>query len=290
VTKNATTSITTSSIQGGSNPVNVAGPSESVLSAASAQQTVVSPFEFIYSEKGFSNLKKWFAQNATGSKNQFNENQFITFLRELTDLGDHQILEVFDTFDHNHQGAITFNEFFLIISLLVARETGQTTRFLYSIIVELKLLFVQAIHSTSNNRYLHGKEIFEMLMGKEGNAITFEEFSRLGFIIGLTEDQVFAILKDFNLNLFNPIFYEVATYKFLSTLPLFLSNHHKTRTLCYITTLFLMNGTKEGKPINLLMPTIHHYPPLDPTLIQIKSKLVLYPKKSTSSLSFTIIF
>eukprot|EP01102_Stenamoeba_stenopodia_P011648 TRINITY_DN3599_c0_g1_i1.p1 TRINITY_DN3599_c0_g1~~TRINITY_DN3599_c0_g1_i1.p1 ORF type:complete len:445 (-),score=100.73 TRINITY_DN3599_c0_g1_i1:24-1358(-) len=171
---------------GGSGAVTGGGYSDGSPGAATTQQIAVSPFDFIYSEKGFSNLKKWFSINATGNTNQFNENQFITFLRELTDLGDHQILEVFDTFDHNHQGAITFNEFFLIISLLVARETGQTTRFLY----------------------LHGKEIFEMLMGKEGNAITFEEFSRLGFIIGLTEDQVFAILKDFNLNLFNPIYYE----------------------------------------------------------------------------------
>lgn len=144
------------------------------------------PFDFIYSEKGFSNLKKWFSQNASSNKNLFNENQFITFLRELTDFGDHQILEVFDTFDHNDQGAISFNEFFLIISLLVARETGQTTRFLY----------------------LHGREIFDLMADRNSKSLTFEQFSRLGFIIGMSEDQIFANLKDFNLDLFNLISYE----------------------------------------------------------------------------------
>jgi hypothetical protein len=56
------------------------------------------PFEFLYSEKGFSNVKKWFT-NSANSNRIYNENQFITFLRELLkDFGDAEILEIFDTF------------------------------------------------------------------------------------------------------------------------------------------------------------------------------------------------
>ncbi len=56
----------------------------------------VTPFEFLYSERGFNNIKNWFANSASASRS-FNETQFITFLRDLTDYADHEILEIFDT-------------------------------------------------------------------------------------------------------------------------------------------------------------------------------------------------
>src|SRR3546814_9666597 len=66
--------------------------------------TPTNPFDFIYSERGFSNLKKWFTQYASGNnKIQFNENQFINFLRELTDLDDYHILEVFRSEEHTSE-------------------------------------------------------------------------------------------------------------------------------------------------------------------------------------------
>ena len=90
-----------------------------------------------------------------------NETQFINFMRELTDFGDHQIVEMFDIFgtcarggasrrhtctvgtfssadrtricgtDKEDCGGIYFEEWFLLLALFCAIESGQCKQFLY---------------------------------------------------------------------------------------------------------------------------------------------------------------
>ena len=55
-------------------------------------------FEHLYTESGFHNLKKWFLLNATNLDNNFTETQFCNFMRQLTDLNEFRMLEVFDFF------------------------------------------------------------------------------------------------------------------------------------------------------------------------------------------------
>ena len=38
------------------------------------------------------------------------ENQFLTFMRSLTDFRDHEIIEIFDIFDYDYVGGIAFDE------------------------------------------------------------------------------------------------------------------------------------------------------------------------------------
>lgn len=58
-----------------------------------------SHFDALYRPEGFHSAKKWFLSNA-GKRNEtfdtFSENQFIDFLRKLTDFKDYEILELFD--------------------------------------------------------------------------------------------------------------------------------------------------------------------------------------------------
>ena len=38
------------------------------------------------------------------------ENQFLIFMRSLTDFRDHEIIEIFDIFDYDYVGGIAFDE------------------------------------------------------------------------------------------------------------------------------------------------------------------------------------
>lgn len=65
-----------------------------------------SPFEYLHTEEGFLHAKAYFSFIANNNNNDdddetdeyFNENQFINFLRKLTDFTDQEILEIYDTF------------------------------------------------------------------------------------------------------------------------------------------------------------------------------------------------
>ena len=55
-------------------------------------------FNLLYTDMGFKNCQKFFQDESYATKGTFTENQFIHFMRELTDLGDYQIVEMFDIF------------------------------------------------------------------------------------------------------------------------------------------------------------------------------------------------
>lgn len=55
-------------------------------------------FNLLYTDMGFKNCQKFFQDETSKTKGTFTENQFIHFMRELTDLGDYQIVEMFDIF------------------------------------------------------------------------------------------------------------------------------------------------------------------------------------------------
>mmetsp|Transcript_46640 Transcript_46640/g.117486 ORF Transcript_46640/g.117486 Transcript_46640/m.117486 type:complete len:326 (+) Transcript_46640:24-1001(+) len=193
-------------------------------------------FEYLYSPDGYSRVQRWFLSHSSsdsshahsyslrlpselkesisskgsGIQNAGNtglpqtqahwvdmiltENLFLKFLRQLTDLADHEILEIFDIFDKEDHGSIGFNEFFLLISMYCAKESGQSTQFLY----------------------MHSVNTFSLLCEKNSNVITFERFTRLGYILGLPETQLMSSLKEYSVNVYKPITYEEFTlYYFL---------------------------------------------------------------------------
>eukprot|EP00026_Physarum_polycephalum_P011078 Phypoly_transcript_11274.p1 GENE.Phypoly_transcript_11274~~Phypoly_transcript_11274.p1 ORF type:complete len:218 (+),score=46.53 Phypoly_transcript_11274:77-655(+) len=127
--------------------------------------------------------------NATSPGNTFNESQFSQFMGRLTDFNEHESLDIFDLFDKEETGLIGFDEFFLIIALLAARESGQCTKFLYK----------------------HGKAIFDLLSSSPSTSysgttmlITFEGFTKFGSVLGMSEIEIMAMLApSFDITLFD---------------------------------------------------------------------------------------
>jgi hypothetical protein len=69
-----------------------------LLISNAMERKELSFFNLLYTDMGFKNCQKFFCDESFTTKGTFTENQFINFMRELTDLGDHQIVEIFDIF------------------------------------------------------------------------------------------------------------------------------------------------------------------------------------------------
>eukprot|EP00013_Stygamoeba_regulata_P004318 CAMPEP_0177631394 /NCGR_PEP_ID=MMETSP0447-20121125/1728_1 /TAXON_ID=0 /ORGANISM="Stygamoeba regulata, Strain BSH-02190019" /LENGTH=262 /DNA_ID=CAMNT_0019132879 /DNA_START=52 /DNA_END=840 /DNA_ORIENTATION=- len=154
--------------------------------SAAAEMTIQNPFDTLHTQTGIDNLKLWFQMNAPTGK--MDENQFIKVLRALSDFRDYEIIEIFDIFDPLDEGMIVFDDFFLLLAMLAARLTGQSTQFLYR----------------------HGKQMFQLCSSSEDTSqkITYEQFSRLGVVIGVNEMHISAALKGVNFSVFDLISYD----------------------------------------------------------------------------------
>jgi len=143
-------------------------------------------FQILYTEEGLTNVTEFFKARSRG-KARLGEDQFFKISMKLTDLNDIETLQVFDIFDRKQNGSIELREFFLLISLLAAREEGQTTEFLY----------------------LHAKELFDVLNSSSpGKVLTFERFARLGFVLGIPEEYLALKLREFNTSTSDPLDFE----------------------------------------------------------------------------------
>lgn len=153
-------------------------------------QASTTGFDMLYADVGYNNTRNWFMTNATSPGNTFNESQFSHFMARLTDFTEYETLDIFDLFDKDESGYIGFDEFFLIISLLAARESGQCTKFLYK----------------------HGRAMFDLISASSSTSysgtsilITFERFSRFGFVLGMSETELMAMLTPFEVTLFDMV-------------------------------------------------------------------------------------
>jgi len=160
---------------------------EQEKSKADKSQSAKSLFQMLYTEEGLNNTKEYFLRKSKGNP-YLDENQFFNISIKLTDFNDIETLQVFDTFDRKQAGTMELREFFLLISMLAAREEGQTTEFLY----------------------LHSKEIFDILNSSSApsKALSFERFARLGFVIGIPEEYLALKLKEFNVCTSDPLDFE----------------------------------------------------------------------------------
>ena len=76
-------------------PYQATGP---LLISNAMERKELSFFNLLYTDMGFKNCQKFFCDESISTHCRLTENQFINFMRELTDLGDHQIVEIFDIF------------------------------------------------------------------------------------------------------------------------------------------------------------------------------------------------
>jgi hypothetical protein len=76
-------------------PYQATGP---LLISNATERKELSFFNLLYTDMGFKNCQKIFCDESISTHCRLTESQFINFMRELTDLGDHQIVEIFDIF------------------------------------------------------------------------------------------------------------------------------------------------------------------------------------------------
>mmetsp|Transcript_11069 Transcript_11069/g.17537 ORF Transcript_11069/g.17537 Transcript_11069/m.17537 type:complete len:180 (-) Transcript_11069:148-687(-) len=89
-------------------------------------------FAALCSEAGQTESKRWFNLAAVGTvAGQWRETHVLDFLRRCTDLGDSQILNVFDLLDSEGRGTIGFAEFYYLALMLMAMKEGKMKVFLY---------------------------------------------------------------------------------------------------------------------------------------------------------------
>ncbi|KYQ90049.1 hypothetical protein DLAC_08634 [Tieghemostelium lacteum] len=182
-------------------------------------------FEKLYTESGFNSIKSWYEKNTANNNFIIGESQFVLLLRYLTDLHSYQILNLFDSLDKDDIGCIGFEEFFLLIALLAAKECGQTTKFLYQhsrvmfeIVSGVPLQNSKNIQPNNNNNNNNNRGINNSNNNNniekdqysiDDIYINFDKFCKFGNIIGLASDYLLSYLERFNTVIFDKINFEM---------------------------------------------------------------------------------
>ncbi|KAL7748285.1 EF-hand calcium-binding domain-containing protein 9 [Sorochytrium milnesiophthora] len=104
--------------------------------------------------------------------------QFSAFLYSSTDLSKTQIYKIFDIFDLDRSGSCEFDEFYLLVCILVAINDGQAKHFLFR----------------------HWRTCFELLDEDGSKAVSRSEFETLGFLFGFSRTAVKQIYDEFDVS------------------------------------------------------------------------------------------
>ena len=111
---------------------------------------------------------KWFQEHSTAPEYEMSEPQFMQFLQSLTKIYDWEVYEILDILDRRHTGTVSWEAFYILLSLYTAYYSKKLTKFLYK----------------------HGATVFQFVIDPVTKRLTFERFSRLGFLVGLSEDDI----------------------------------------------------------------------------------------------------
>ena len=104
--------------------------------------------------------------------------QFCAFLEYATDLNSTQTSHIFDIFDLDKSGMVEFNEFYVLICIIVAMKEGKAKNFLYK----------------------HWRTCFELLDEDGSKAVSKDEFVTLGYLFGFSSEAVKQIYKEFDVS------------------------------------------------------------------------------------------
>jgi len=110
--------------------------------------------------------------------NALNDVQFCAFLKSITDLTTTQIYKVFDMLDVDGSGSIDFNEFYLLICIVIAVQDREEKHFIYR----------------------HSRTVFDLLDEDKSGNISAEEFENFGFLFSLQGDAIREIFSEFDVS------------------------------------------------------------------------------------------
>ena len=107
-----------------------------------------------------------------------NDIQFYVFMKTVTDLNKAEVYRVFDMLDVDGSSSIEYNEFYLMVCILVSIKDHEEKKFIYH----------------------HSRTVFD-LMDKDGSAsIDVEEFEIFGLLFNLGLKAIRDIFNDFDVS------------------------------------------------------------------------------------------
>ncbi|XP_044182048.1 EF-hand calcium-binding domain-containing protein 9-like [Acropora millepora] len=97
-----------------------------------------------------------------------NDVKFCAFMKTATDLNTNQIYKVFDMLDVDGSGAMDFDEFYLLICILIAVQDKVEKNFIYR----------------------HSRTVFDLLDEDNSGNISAYEFETFGFLFNLQGEAI----------------------------------------------------------------------------------------------------
>ncbi|XP_015283787.1 PREDICTED: EF-hand calcium-binding domain-containing protein 9 [Gekko japonicus] len=111
-------------------------------------------------------------------KNALNDLQFYHFLHYVTDLRKDEIMLVFDLLDWDGKGEVGFDEFYMLVCIIMSHENHLEKQFMYR----------------------HSHHVFELLDIDGGHTIGLAEFNATRFLFNIKEEDLSRIFKDFDIS------------------------------------------------------------------------------------------
>ncbi|XP_046853342.1 EF-hand calcium-binding domain-containing protein 9-like [Xenia sp. Carnegie-2017] len=109
---------------------------------------------------------------------QLNDVQFWAFMHSSTDLSKSQIYNVFDMLDVDCSGTLDFDEFYLLVCILIAVHDKEEKHFIYR----------------------HSRTVFDLLDEDASGNISCDEFEKFGFLFNLQGEAMRAIFSEFDVS------------------------------------------------------------------------------------------
>ncbi|XP_071500989.1 EF-hand calcium-binding domain-containing protein 9-like [Diadema antillarum] len=128
--------------------------------------------------KNVKTLKEYFDLIDVHEEKSINDIQFYQVLSSMTDLKRNQIYSVFDMLDIDGSGQIDFDEFYLLVCILISLKDKDEKQFIYR----------------------HSRTVFELLDEDGSQSISAQEFSAFGFLFNFYGDAVKQIFNDFDIS------------------------------------------------------------------------------------------
>uniref|UniRef100_A0A8C5T1J7 EF-hand calcium binding domain 9 n=1 Tax=Laticauda laticaudata TaxID=8630 RepID=A0A8C5T1J7_LATLA len=113
-------------------------------------------------------------------QNTLNSNllQFYHFLHHVTNLSRPQIMLLFDLLDWDGKGEIGFDEFYMLVCIIMAHENHLEKQFMYR----------------------HSHAVFELLDIDGGHTVAPTEFQATRFLFNIRKTELSQIFKDFDIS------------------------------------------------------------------------------------------
>ncbi|XP_058027294.1 EF-hand calcium-binding domain-containing protein 9 isoform X1 [Ahaetulla prasina] len=112
------------------------------------------------------------------SSDESSDMQFYYFVRHVTNLSKSQIMLVFDLLDWDGKGEIGFDEFYMLVCIIMAHENHLEKQFMYR----------------------HSHAVFELLDIDGGHTVAPAEFQATRFLFNVRKTELSQIFKDFDIS------------------------------------------------------------------------------------------